>query len=66
MATAKTRPWNCPRCRAPLGTIRYERATPPALHPEQAVCFLVRGGVVSFVCPECRQVVEWRERRPAA
>jgi predicted RNA-binding Zn-ribbon protein involved in translation (DUF1610 family) len=65
MATGKTRPWRCPHCRAQLGTIHYQRGAPPALHPEWAVCCLVRGGVVSFLCPECYQVVEWRERRPA-
>jgi hypothetical protein len=66
MATAKSRPWRCPHCQAQLGVVTYGRGTPPALHPERAVCVLVRGGVVSFRCPDCNQAVEWRERRPAA
>jgi predicted RNA-binding Zn-ribbon protein involved in translation (DUF1610 family) len=66
MGTDKTRAWRCPHCGAELGTVRFERGAPPALHPERAVCVLVRGGVVSFLCPDCNKVVEWRERRPAA
>ncbi len=66
MATAKTRPWCCPHCRAQLGVVTYERGTPPALHLDHARCVVVRGGVVSFACPVCAGVAEWRVRRPMA
>ncbi len=59
---AKTRIWRC-WCGAELGTIAYRRGQPTALHPS-APCLSVQAGVVSFRCPACGQVMEWRERRP--
>ena len=62
---ARTRLWSCSGCGAQLGVILYERRKPPALYPlPQVLCLTVRAGVVSFQCPQCRAVVEWRERRP--
>ena len=66
MVTVKTRPWRCSHCQAQLGVVCYQRGMPPALHPQRAACHMVRAGVVSFICPDCNGLVEWRERRPVA